>query len=114
MNDKELIEMDIDDWDIDYERWDKVEFASSISDYLEKYIPESHKFDQHLIAMLAIEMDTYVQCYLEVQKNGLVIEDAKGNLIGPSPYVRMMLKQLGVIRRLRKELKFLPKDRLTR
>lgn len=104
--------MNIEGWDINYEKWDKVEFAESVSNHLAKYIPESHEFDQHLIAMLAMETDTYVKCYLEVQKNGLVIEDAKGNVIGQSTYVKVMLNQLRNIRRLRKELKLLPKDRL--
>lgn len=110
--DGELEEFNGEDWDSDYENWDKAKFAESVGEYLAKYVPESHEFDRHLIAILAIEMDTYVKCYLALQEEGLVIEDAKGNVVGQSPYARIMLKQLGSIRRLRKELKLMPMDRL--
>lgn len=113
-SDNELNEIYSEDWDINYENWDKTKFAESVGEYLAKHVPESHEFDQHLIAILAIEMDTYIKCCLALQKEGLVIEDAKGNVIGQSPYARIMLKQLGNIRRLRKELKLQPKDRLLR
>ena len=113
-SDNELNEIYIENWDINYEKWDKTKFAESVGDYLAKHLPEYHEFDQHLIAILAIEMDTYVKCYLALQQEDLVIEDAKGNVIGQSPYVRIMLKQLANIRRLRKELKLQPKDRLLR
>lgn len=94
-----------------YKNWDKVKFAERVGEYLAEYLPESHEFDRHLIAILATEMDIYVQCYLEVQKSGLIIEDAKGNAIGQSIYARIMLKQLGIIRRLKKELKLIPMDK---
>ncbi len=110
----ELNETYIENWDINHEKWDKTKFAESVGDYLAKHVPESHEFDQHLISILAIEMDTYVKCYLALQREGLVIEDAEGNVTGQSPYVRMMLKQVANIRRLRKELKLQPKDSLLR
>lgn len=109
---QELEKFNIESWDINYANWDKAKFAESVGEYLVKYIPESHEYDKHLIAILAIETETYVRCYLALQEEGLVIEDAKGNLLGPSPYARMMLKQLGSIRKLRKELKLMPMDRL--
>lgn len=112
--DEVLQKLNVEDWDSNYENWDKVKFAESVGEYLAKYVPESHEFDRHLIAILAIEMDTYVKCYLALQEEGLVIEDSKGNVVGQSPYARMMLKQLGSIRRLRKELKLMPMDRLRR
>lgn len=110
--DEELEKFNIENCDINYANWDKAKFAESVGEYLVKYIPETHEYDKHLIAILAIETDTYVRCYLALQEEGLVIEDAKGNVIGQSPYARLMLKQLTNIRRLRKELKLFPKDRL--
>lgn len=102
----------IDKWYVDYEKWNKLEFAENVSEYLANNFPESHAIDQHLIAMLSITMDTYVACQLAIRKEGLIIADANGNPIGQSPYVKIMHTQFSLIKKLRKELKLLPKDRL--
>lgn len=102
----------ISKWFINYSEWDKYKFCDEINDYMFNNVPESSESDRHLIAMLAESVATYIQCVIAIKEEGLVIHDQHGNIIGKSPYVKVMHTQLSLIIKIMRELKLLPKDRL--
>jgi len=102
----------IDKWLIDYSIWDKGKFYDAISEYMFHNVPESHQTDGHLIAMLTETMATYIECVIVIKSDGLISYNQQGNIIGKSPFVKIMHTQLALILKIMRELKLLPKDRL--
>jgi hypothetical protein len=102
----------IDNWLIDYSKWDKGKFYDAISEYMFHNVPESHQTDGHLIAMLTETMATYIECVIAIKGDGLISYNPQGNIIGKSPFVKIMHTQLALILKIMRELKLLHKDRL--
>ncbi len=95
-----------------YKNWDRSKYAEGVSNYLATYVPESHEIDQHLVGMLSMAMETYVECQIAIERDGIVITDSKDNPIRQSPYVKVRNAELVLIRKIMRELKMLPINRL--
>lgn len=98
--------------DVNFEKWQKSDYVETVSNCLVNNDKSAHMFDRHLIAMLALSMETYIECQLMIKREGLVIQDIKGNPICQSPYIKIRNTQVGLIRKIMKELKIFPKQRV--
>jgi len=92
--------------------WDKQKFIQDTSDYLYDVYGIGDEQQQHTLALLAEQMDLYIQCSKGITEQGIISEFNDGKTIGPNPYITIRDKTLTQIVRLMNELGLTPKSRL--
>ena len=101
------------DWLDNPDSWDKDIFIAETSEFLYTVYGIGNDQDKHVLAMLADNIETYIKCMKEVNKDGLVAEFNKGSNIGPNPYLTIKNKTLSIIIQLMNELGLTPRSRLS-
>jgi len=100
------------DWLNSPEAWEKEKFSSNIVEFIEQTQGVNAYPDMVLIGMLTHQIDLYVECSLQLARNGLVAEYNKGATSGPSLYFSMADKALNRILQIMKELGLTPSHRV--
>lgn len=98
-------------WLDDPVSWNPEKFIEETAEFLYQTQRINAEIDQHLLAMLATEMETYIKCSAELKKSGLLQVYNNGVTTGPSVYFGIAEKTTGNIQRLMKELCLLPRVR---
>ena len=93
------------------EKWERQFFITSVSRYLSQKNGSVDIADEHLLNMLASQIEIYVQSILKLRNDGLVITFNGGVTVGPNPCVAIADKALHRIVQVMKELEISPKAR---
>lgn len=99
------------EWLDDPNSWNPGKFIEETAEFLYQTQGINEEIDQHLMAMLATEMETYIKCSAEMKKSGLLQVYNNGMTTGPSVHFGIAEKTIGNILRLMKELCLLPRGR---
>lgn len=100
------------EWLADPNAWDKTRFINETADYLFTVYGLGSDQDRHLLAMLAEQIDMYIDCSQHIAVEGLVCEQNGGKTIGANPYVSIREKALMRIVTIMNELGLTPRGRL--
>jgi len=100
------------DWLANPDNWSKSRFIQETSDYLYDVYGIGDDQNKHTLAILAEQMDLYIQCSKGIMNEGIISEFNDGKTIGPNPYITVRDKTLTQIVRLMNELGLTPKSRL--
>jgi len=100
------------EWMDNPDAWSKPKFVFETSNYLYDLYGLGSDQDKHSLAMLADQIDTYIDCNRHIAVEGLVTSFNDGKTIGPSPYVSIRKEALKLIIALMNELGLTPKGRL--
>lgn len=101
------------EWLGDSDAWDKKRFITETADYLFTVYGLGSEQDRHLLAMLAEQIDMYIDCSRHIAVEGLVCEQNGGKTIGTNPYVSIREKALMRIVAIMNELGLTPRSRLS-
>lgn len=91
---------------------------SEIHEYVADYLYEEYGITdaplQHLIAILAIEIEHYAICQKNIKEEGLVVFHNGGKTQGANPHLTILNSSTKTIMRIMRELGMTPKSRLSR
>ncbi len=91
---------------------------SEIHEYVADYLYEEYGITdaplQHLIAILAIEIEHYTICQKNIKEEGLVVFHNGGKTQGANPHITILNSSTKTIMRIMRELGMTPKSRLPR
>lgn len=93
--------------------FDKERFVKETADYLYDVYGIGTNQDRHALAMLANQMQVYVDAQVEQDKYPLVIKINNGKTLSPNPYIAIANKAMENCIKLMNELGLTPKSRLT-
>ena len=99
------------DWLIHPEHWSRTAFVAQISECLDELDGQTHHVDCHLVAMLVSQVEIYVQCWRELQSQGLTSTFNDGRTPGKNLHVAMADRALKQVAMLMGELRLTPKTR---
>ena len=99
------------DWLIHPENWSRTAFVAQISECLDDFEGQTHRVDGHLVAMLVSQVEIYVQCWRELQSQGLTSTFNDGRTPGKNLHVAMADRALKQVAKLMGELRLTPKTR---
>ena len=93
--------------------WDRNVFIQETSDFLADSFGSGADQDKHLLAMLATQIEIYIQCVEGINRDGIVMEFNAGQTLGTNPFLTAGDKALAKIITLMNELNLTPKTRIT-
>ena len=96
----------------DLSKLSHTEIYEYVSDYLYREYGLADTPLQHLIAILAIEIEHYSICQKDIQKNGVMVFYNSGKTQGANPHLAILQKCTRNIIRIMRELGMTPKSRL--
>jgi len=100
-------------WADNPEAWNKDKFIEETSSFLYEVYGIGSDQDQHLLAILADHIETYVNANRSIKSNTLVISYNNGQTPGPNPMISIRNKATTYIIQLMNELGLTPRSRLT-
>ncbi len=103
----------VSEWMDKPDAWDKETFVNETAEFLFSVYGIGSEQDRHTLAMLADQLDTYIQCNKFIAAQGLVVEFNEGKTIGANPYITIRNKTLSLILQLMNEMGLTPRSRLT-
>lgn len=92
--------------------WSKAKFFDETADFMYEVYGIGCAQDRHLLAMLADQVETYVNCSHQITADTLLVEQNDGKTIGANPWVSIREKAIIRIVALMNELGITPKNRL--
>ena len=92
--------------------WDKKTFIKDTAEFLHEVYGIGNDQDKTTLAMLADQLDTYIQSYKLLATDTLVVETNNGKTLAPNPLISIKLNALKVSIQLMNELGLTPKSRL--
>lgn len=98
-------------WSISYDNWDKAKYREETAQEILEIHGVLSNHDQHVIALLAEQMDCYMECTRLVAEQGVTFAYNGGKTMGPSPAFQMRLKSLDAATNLMRELNLTLKSR---
>mgnify|MGYP003353631805 CR=1 FL=1 len=101
------------DWIEHPENWDKKKFIEETSDFLFDVYGIGDNQNKHTLAMLADQMETYLQCNMELKGQSLYVETNGGKTVASHPLLSIRNKSLELAIKLMNELGLTPKSRLS-
>jgi len=72
-------------WLDNFNAWDKEEFIKTTADYLYDVYGIGSDQDQHLLAMLALQIDTFIKCQKIVDDTHIIVKFNNGANHGTNP-----------------------------
>ena len=99
-------------WFENPDQWDAVQFIRDTSRYLYDVYGIGSDQDQHVLAMLAGHITTYIECEKGIKLTGIITKYNNGKTLGPSPFVSLRDKITPRIISLMNELGLTPRSRL--
>lgn len=100
------------EWMNNPNEWDKEKFIKETSDFLYEMYGIGTDQDKHTLAMLADQIDLYIECNKGVKANGVISKFNNGKTIGPNPFITVRNSTLKLIIQLMNELGLTPRGRL--
>jgi hypothetical protein len=94
------------------DQWDSVQFIRDTSRYLYDVYGIGSDQEQHVLAMLAGHISTYIECEKGIKVTGIITKYNNGKTLGPSPFVSLRDKVTPRIIALMNELGLTPRSRL--
>jgi P27 family predicted phage terminase small subunit len=101
------------EWLDNYQLWDKKKFIEETSEFLFQVYGIGNNQDKTALAMLANEIDTYVECCKGIEKGGIVIRFNNGANLGSNPFLIERGKAFKNIIQMMNELGLTPRGRLS-
>lgn len=99
-------------WVDNPDAWDRNRFIAETADFLFTVYGIGNAQDQHALAMLADQIELYVQCCKGIRNKGLITKYNEGKTLGPNPYISIRDKALKSCIQLMNELGLTPRSRL--
>jgi P27 family predicted phage terminase small subunit len=103
----------VSEWMDHPEEWNKERFVTETAEFLFNVYGIGSEQDRHTLAMLADQLDTYIECNKYIAAQGLVVEFNEGKTIGANPYITIRNKTLSLVLQLMNEMGLTPRSRLT-
>ena len=100
------------DWLDNPEKWNRKKFVKETSDFLFEVYGIGTDQDKHILAMLADQIESYVDCCKNIREQGKLIAHNSNATIGTNPYVQIRLNTVKTIVQLMSELGLTPRTRL--
>lgn len=101
------------EWLKEPNNFNKEKFIEETSNYLFEVYGIGSKQDRHSLAMLADQMQTYIDARSQQDKYPLVVKINDGKTFAPNPYIAVANEAMKNCVRLMNELGLTPKGRLT-
>ena len=98
-------------WFSDRGAWKRDEFLEQVNDAMDAAHGQAQAIDQHLTAMLILQIKIYVKCWAALENEGLVRSFNSRKTPGKSPYLAIAYKALGRAALLLSELGLSPNTR---
>ena len=92
--------------------WDKKTFIKETAEFLHEVYGIGSDQDKTTLAMLADQLDTYIQSYKLLATDNLVVETNNGKTLAPNPLISIKNNALKLSIQLMNELGLTPKSRL--
>ena len=99
-------------WFENPEEWNAEQFIRDTAKYLYDVYGIGSEQDQHVLAMLAGHITTYIECEMGIRITGIITKYNNGKTLGPSPFVSLRDKVTPRIILLMNELGLTPRGRL--
>ena len=101
------------EWLDNYNLWDKTKFIEETAEFLFEVYGIGNDQDKTILAMLANEIETYVDCCKGIEKGGIVVRFNNGANLGSNPFLIERGKALKNIIQMMNELGLTPRGRLS-
>ena len=101
------------EWIDNPESWDRKKFMQETSDYLFDVYGIGDNQNKHTVAMLAEQMETYLNCIIQMRGQSLTIETNNGKTVAPNPLISIKNNAIKIIIQLMNELGLTPRGRLS-
>ena len=96
----------------DLTKLNSTEICEYVSDYLYREYGLTDAPFQHLIAILATEIETYGICLKRIKEDGILVLYNSGKTQGANPHLAILNRSTKNIMRIMRELGMTPKSRL--
>lgn len=100
------------EWLTDPDSFSKERFIKETADYLHDVYGLGTAQDRHVLAMLADQLEIYIQAKKQQSEYPLVVEINGGKTLAPNPYIALSNKAMDCAVKLMNELGLTPKSRL--
>ena len=100
------------DWVDNPELWDKKTFIKETAEFLFEVYGIGSDQDKSTLAMLADQLDIYIQSYRQLDINNLVVETNNGKTLAPNPLISIKNNALKLALQLMNEMGLTPRSRL--
>ena len=104
--------MPLAEWLDNPKAWSKEKFFAETAEFMYSIYGIGYDQDRHLLAMLADQVETYVNCIQHITKDALLVEQNNCQAIGVNPWFSIRDDTLRRIVALMSELGIGPKNRL--
>ncbi len=101
------------EWISNPAEWDKTRFINETTEFIFAVHAEGCKYDRHLVAMLADQVELYIYCSKSIEADSVLVSQNDGKTLGSNPAASLREKTLIRIVALMGELGITPKARLT-
>ncbi len=98
----------------DLSKMSRLEIHEYVADYMYEEYGITDAPLQHLIAILAIEIEHYAICQKNIKEEGLVVFHNGGKTQGANPHLTILNSSTKTIMRIMRELGMTPKSKLPR
>lgn len=102
------------EWLDDPDAWNRDKFIEETAEFLHEVYGIGSDQDKHTLAMLADQIEMYVECTKKIREHGLVASFNANQTVGTSPYLTVKMKTTTLIIQLMNELGLTPRGRLTK
>ena len=92
-------------------QWSQTDFILQTKQYLTNKNGGIDSADEHLLCMLATQIDVYVKSIIAIQKEGMIASFNGGVTLGPNPHLAIADRALYRSLQVMKELELSPKSR---
>jgi len=101
------------DWLDNPEGWDRKRFFDETAQFMYETYGINHPYNKNALAMLADQVDMYIQCNKILESSTLIVETNNGKTLAPNPVVSIRNNASALILKFMKELGLTPNSHLT-
>ena len=101
------------DWFENPDAWDSAKFIEETAEFLFTVYGIGNDQDKHLLAMLAGQIQIYIDCSRSINRQNLIVKFNAGATPGANPVISVQNKSIALIIQLMTELGLTPRGRLT-
>lgn len=94
--------------------WSKTTFVAETADYLFDVYGIGTNQDKHTLAMLADQIDLYIECGKQIDPANIVVSTNDGKTLAPNPAISIRNNALKLAIQLMNELGLTPRGRLNK
>ena len=101
------------DWLDNPDAWDSAKFIEETAEFLLSVYGIGNDQDKHILAILAGQIQIYIDCARQIRRDNLVVAYNAGATPGANPLITIQNKAITLILQLMGELGLTPKGRLS-